>query len=89
MTNRAVIVRRPPAVQGPPLDPGPKLFFQLKTRRHEHASTCSRPQRLSRSGDDIFGDDILAAALMDRLVHHCHRVTIRGTSCRVRQHRDL
>jgi DNA replication protein DnaC len=40
-------------------------------------------------GADIFGDDILAAALMDRLVHHCHRVTIRGTSCRVRQHRDL
>ena len=26
---------------------------------------------------------------MDRLVHHRHLVTIRGTSCRVRQHRDL
>jgi hypothetical protein len=38
---------------------------------------------------DIFGDDVMAAALIDRLVHHCHLVTIRGTSYRMRQHTEL
>ena len=38
---------------------------------------------------EIFGDDIMAAALIDRLVHHCHIVTIRGNSYRMRQHTEL
>jgi DNA replication protein DnaC len=38
---------------------------------------------------EIFGDDVMAAALIDRLVHHCHLVTIRGNSYRMRQHTDL
>jgi hypothetical protein len=37
---------------------------------------------------EIFGDDVMAA-LIDRLVHHCHRVTIRGNSYRMRQHAVL
>jgi hypothetical protein len=31
----------------------------------------------------IFGDDVMAAALVDRLVHHCHIVTVRGNSDRL------
>jgi hypothetical protein len=38
---------------------------------------------------EIFGDEAMAAALIDRLVHHCHIVTIRGNSYRMRQHSDL
>ena len=38
---------------------------------------------------EIFGDDVMAAALIDRLVHHCHIVTIRGNSYRMRQHTEL
>jgi IstB-like ATP binding protein len=38
---------------------------------------------------DIFGDEVMAAALIDRLVHHCHLVTIRGNSYRLRQHTEL
>ena len=38
---------------------------------------------------EIFGDDVMAAALIDRLVHHCHLVTIRGNSYRMRQHTEL
>ncbi|HXH24211.1 MAG TPA: ATP-binding protein [Vicinamibacterales bacterium] len=37
----------------------------------------------------MFGDDVLAAALIDRLVHHCHLVTIRGDSYRMRHHTEL
>jgi hypothetical protein len=38
---------------------------------------------------EIFGDDVMAAALIDRLVHHCHIVNIRGNSYRLRQHAEL
>ena len=38
---------------------------------------------------EIFGDETMAAALIDRLLHHCHIVNIRGNSYRQRQHRDL
>ena len=38
---------------------------------------------------DIFGDEVMAAALIDRLVHHCHIVNVRGNSFRMRQHHEL
>jgi hypothetical protein len=38
---------------------------------------------------EIFGDDVMAAALIDRLVHHCHLVTIRGNSYWMRQPSEL
>jgi IstB-like ATP binding protein len=38
---------------------------------------------------EIFGDDIMAGALIDRLLHHCHIVNIRGNSYQVRHYRDL
>jgi hypothetical protein len=37
----------------------------------------------------VLGDEVIAAALIDRLVRHCHIVTIRGNSCRRRQPTDL
>ena len=38
---------------------------------------------------EIFGDDLMAGALIDRLLHHCHIVNIRGNSYRMRHHQDL
>ena len=35
------------------------------------------------------GDEIIAAALIDRLLHHCHIVNIRGNSYRMREHQAL
>ena len=37
----------------------------------------------------ILGDEVMAAALIDRLLHHCHIVNIRGSSYRMRKHTDL
>ncbi len=37
----------------------------------------------------ILGDEVMAAALIDRLMHHCHVVNIRGNSYRMREHTDL
>jgi DNA replication protein DnaC len=65
------------------------LFFQLMSRRYEHASTVLTSNKPFDEWGDIFGDEMMAAALIDRLVHHCHIVNIRGTSYRMREHRDL
>jgi len=37
----------------------------------------------------VFGDDVMAAALIDRVLHHCHLVNIRGNSYRMREHTEL
>jgi len=68
---------------------GAMLFFQLMTRRYEHASTVLTSNKGFEEWGEVFGDDVMAAALIDGLVHHCHIVTIRGNSYRMRQHTDL
>ena len=40
-------------------------------------------------GAGVLGDEVMAAALIDRLLHHCHIVNIRGNSYRMREHQDL
>ena len=36
----------------------------------------------------VLGDEVMAAGLIDRLLHHCHIVNIRGNSYRMREHQD-
>jgi DNA replication protein DnaC len=64
------------------------LFFQLISARYERASvivTSNKP--FSRWGE-VFGDDTVAAAMIDRLVHHADIVPIKGDSYRLKD-RDL
>jgi DNA replication protein DnaC len=68
---------------------GAMLFFQLMSRRYEHASTVLTSNKSFGEWGEIFGDDVMAAALIDRLVHHCHLVNIRGNSYRMRHHAEL
>jgi DNA replication protein DnaC len=68
---------------------GAMLFFQLMSRRYEHASTVLTSNKSFEEWGEVFGDEVMAAALIDRLVHHCHIVNIRGNSFRMRQHREL
>jgi DNA replication protein DnaC len=35
----------------------------------------------------VFGDAVVATAILDRLLHHCHVITIRGDSYRLREKR--
>lgn len=68
---------------------GAQLFFQLMSRRYEHASTVLTSNKGFEEWGEVFGDEVMAAALIDRLLHHCHIVNIRGNSYRMRQHREL
>jgi DNA replication protein DnaC len=68
---------------------GAVLFFQLMNRRYEHASTVLTSNKGFEQWGDVFGDDVMAAALIDRVLHHCHLVNIRGNSYRMREHTEL
>jgi hypothetical protein len=68
---------------------GAMFFFQLMSRRYEHASTVLTSNKGFEEWGEVLGDDVMAAALIDRLLHHCHMVNIRGNSYRMREHRAL
>lgn len=61
------------------------LFFQLVARRYERASLLITTNQLVTQWGAVFGDDVLAAAILDRLLHHSHTLMIQGESYRLRQ----
>ena len=68
---------------------GAVLFFQLINARHERASTVLTSNKGFEDWGSVLGDEVMAAALIDRLVYHCHIVNIRGNSYRMRDHQNL
>jgi DNA replication protein DnaC len=63
------------------------LFFQLVNRRYERGSLLvTTNQRVSDWGT-VFGDEVLATAILDRLLHHSHTLLISGESYRLREKR--
>ena len=68
---------------------GAALFFQLINARHERASTVLTSNKGFEDWGGVLGDEVMAAALIDRLVHHCHIVNIRGNSYRMKDHQNL
>lgn len=60
-----------------------KLFFQLVDRRYEKFSTIITTNINFSEWDGIFGDAVIANAILDRLLHHAHIVTIKGKSFRL------
>lgn len=67
---------------------GAMLFFQLMNRRYERAATILTSNKGFEEWGTVLGDEVMAAALIDRVLHHCHLVNIRGNSYRLRDHTD-
>jgi DNA replication protein DnaC len=63
------------------------LFFQLVSRRYERGSLLITSNRAIGEWGTVFGDPVVATAILDRLLHHSHVVTIRGDSYRLREKR--
>ena len=63
------------------------LFFQLVSRRYERGSMMITSNRAVSEWGEVFGDNVVATAILDRLLHHSHVVTIRGESYRLREKR--
>lgn len=60
-----------------------KLFFQLIDRRYERNSTIITTNINFSQWDDVFGDPMIANAIVDRLLHHASVVPIKGKSFRL------
>ena len=71
-----------------PFDPNAAdLFFPLVSRRYERGSLLLTSNRSVGEWGTVFGDPVVATAILDRLLHHSHVVTIRGDSYRLREKR--
>jgi DNA replication protein DnaC len=64
------------------------LFFQLVSARYERASLIVTSNKPFGRWGEVFGDDVVAAAMIDRLVHHAEVISLKGDSYRLRD-RDL
>ena len=60
------------------------LFFQLVSSRYEHASIVLTSNLPFSGWGGVFGDQVVAAAMIDRIVHHAEVLTLKGASYRLR-----
>src|SRR6476659_8476230 len=71
-----------------PLDDlGATIFFQLVSARYERGSIILTSNKSYGDWGSIFGDPIIATAILDRLLHHSTTVNIRGESYRLKERR--
>lgn len=63
-----------------------KLFFQLIDKRYEKKSTILTTNINFNNWDEVFYDAVIANAIMDRILHHAHIISINGKSYRLKDH---
>jgi DNA replication protein DnaC len=68
-------------------DRGATLLFQLVTARYERGSILLTSNKSYGEWGSIFGDPVIATAILDRLLHHSTTVNIRGDSYRLKERR--
>jgi DNA replication protein DnaC len=61
------------------------LFFQLIARRYEKSSIIITSNKPFEEWGQIFADDVVASAIIDRLLHHCYPFFINGKSYRLKK----
>jgi DNA replication protein DnaC len=60
------------------------LFFQLVTRRYERGSMLITTNQMVTQWGQVFGDEMIAAAVLDRILHHSHVLVVQGESYRLK-----
>ena len=63
---------------------GANLLFQLVNKRYENSSTIITTNKPFSEWGEVFGDSVLASAILDRLLHHSHVINIVGSSYRLK-----
>jgi DNA replication protein DnaC len=63
------------------------LFFRLLVRRYERASLVVTSNKSFADWGEVFNDNVLATAILDRLLHHATTLNIKGESYRLREKR--
>lgn len=68
---------------------GANLFFQLIARRYEKVSTVFTSNKTFSQWNEIFADITIASAILDRVLHHCTVVNIKGESYRLKERKEF
>lgn len=65
------------------------LFFRLLNRRYEKASIILTSNKGFADWGEMFGDNVLATAILDRLLHHSTTLNIKGESYQLKEKRKV
>ncbi len=61
------------------------LLFRLVSYRYQKGSILITTNKAVKDWPEVLaGDEVMATALLDRLLHHCHVLNIKGRSYRLR-----
>lgn len=64
------------------------LFFQFISNRYERASTIITSNKSFTEWGPLFGDPVIVTAILDRLLHHCQVVNMKGKSYRLKSYEE-
>lgn len=64
------------------------LFFQFISNRYERASTIITSNKSFSEWEEVFGDPVIVTAILDRLLHHCRVINIKGNSYRMKSYKE-
>ena len=67
---------------------GANLFFQLIARRYERVSTVFTSNKTFSQWNEVFADLTIASAILDRVLHHCTVINIKGESYRLKERKE-
>jgi len=67
---------------------GANLFFQLIARRYEKVSTVFTSNKTFSQWNEVFADMTIASAILDRILHHCTVINIKGESYRLKERKE-
>jgi hypothetical protein len=77
---------RPLSTRHLPIDrQGASPFFQLVSRRYERGSIIITSNQSLGTWGEVFGDTVIASAILDRLLHHSITINIKGESFRLKE----
>jgi DNA replication protein DnaC len=73
-----------------PLDiKGANLFFQLVAKRYEKNTTILTSNKMFSQWNEVFSDLTIASAILDRILHHCTVINIKGDSYRLKERKEF
>jgi DNA replication protein DnaC len=67
---------------------GANLFFQLIAKRYEKVSTIFTSNKTFSQWNEVFADVTIASAILDRILHHCTVINIKGESYRLKERKE-
>lgn len=68
---------------------GANLFFQLIAKRYEKNTTIFTSNKAFSAWNEVFSDITIASAILDRILHHCQVISIKGESYRLKERKEM